>query len=86
MPQISMFYGIVIYMYYNDHAPPHFHAIYGEYEALIQILPFEVLRGNLPKRAMLLVKEWVEQNVSNLMKNWRHIENAEPLEKIPPLE
>jgi Domain of unknown function (DUF4160) len=52
MPTISEFFGIVIMMYYNDHAPPHFHARYGEYEALIQISPIGVLRGHFtPKSA-----------------------------------
>lgn len=51
MPRISEFYGILIYMYYQDHAPPHFHAIYGEHEAEIEIATGGVLHGYLPRRA-----------------------------------
>ena len=53
MPRISEFFGIVIAMYYNDHAPPHFHAIYGEYEAKIAIDIFKTLDGKLPRRALV---------------------------------
>ena len=48
VPRISAFYGIVIAMYYRDHAPPHFHAVYGEYEATIVIATLSVLSGDLP--------------------------------------
>lgn len=57
MPTISRFYGILIQMYYGDHAPPHFHALYAEYEALIDIRTFELLRGHITERAMALVLE-----------------------------
>ena len=55
MPTISVFYGILIQMFWQEHAPPHFHALYGEFEALIDIRTFEVRRGFLPRRALLLV-------------------------------
>ena len=58
MPQVSRFFGIVIYMYYNDHAPPHFHAIYGDGEATYTIETLEILRGKLPRRAHSMVVEW----------------------------
>lgn len=58
MPTISEFFGILILMYYNDHAPPHFHARYGEYEALIKIEPLGLLKGYLPPKALSLVIEW----------------------------
>ena len=51
MPRLSQFYGIAIYMYYRDHAPPHFHAIYGEHEATFRIATGTVLAGRLPRRA-----------------------------------
>jgi hypothetical protein len=57
MPKISEFFGIAIYMYFDDHAPPHFHAQYAEFEAVIQIDDFSVLRGRLPPRALGLVAE-----------------------------
>ena len=56
MPRISQYYGIAVYMYYEDHAPPHFHAIYGEFEAMIGIQSDDVLDGSLPRRALTLVK------------------------------
>jgi Domain of unknown function (DUF4160) len=58
MPTISVFYGIVIQMFWRDHAPPHFHALYAEHEALIDLRDFSVIRGSLPRRAMALVLEW----------------------------
>ncbi len=50
MPRISEFYGIAIYMYYQDHAPPHFHAIYGQYETMVGIDPVVILEGRFPRR------------------------------------
>ena len=60
MPRISTFYGIVVTMYSNDHAPPHFHARYGEYEAQIAIGTGDPLAGQLPGRATRLVREWAD--------------------------
>lgn len=57
MPQISRFFGIIIYMYFNDHSPPHFHAQYGDQEAIYTIETLEILRGNLPRRAHGMVVE-----------------------------
>jgi hypothetical protein len=57
VPTISVFYGIVIQMFWNEHAPPHFHALYGEHEALIDLRDLSVMRGSLPRRAMTLVIE-----------------------------
>jgi hypothetical protein len=57
MPEISRFFGIVIKMFYNDHIPSHFHAEYGEFEALIEIETLDVYRGMLPRRALVLVLE-----------------------------
>lgn len=50
MPEITRFSGIIIRMYFDDHPPPHFHAIYGDYEAQVSIEPIEILRSNLPPR------------------------------------
>lgn len=60
MPTISMFYGIIIQMYWNDHAPPHFHAIYGEYQGIIDIKCLTMLEGDLPRRALNLILDWAE--------------------------
>ncbi len=58
MPTISQFFGIVIQMFWREHAPPHFHALHAEHEALIDIRSLEVIRGSLPRRALALVLEW----------------------------
>lgn len=60
LPTISMFFGILIRMYFNDHAPPHFHAHYNEHEAVIAIESLAVLEGALPRRALGLVLDWAE--------------------------
>ena len=57
-PTSSSFYGILIRMFFNDHAPPHFHAPYGEFEATIEIATLAIVEGQLPRRALNLVQEW----------------------------
>lgn len=86
MPTISEFFGILILMYYNDHAPPHFHARYGEHEALLRIEPLGILKGHLPPKALSLVIEWAVIHQQELMKDWSLAENLQKLKKIPPLE
>lgn len=85
MPRISTFYGIVITMYYNDHTPPHFHAIYGEDEAQIVIASLEPLRGSLPPRAMRLVQEWAAMHRKELESNWDKARDGRALDNIEPL-
>lgn len=85
MPTISRFYGILIQMYFGDHGPPHFHALYAEFEALIDIRTFEAIGGNLPDRAMALVLEWAQQHRDELMEDWKLcVQNQAPM-KIHPL-
>jgi hypothetical protein len=85
MPEIARFYGIVIKMFYEDHNPPHFHAIYGEYEVLIDITTFAVFAGHLPPRALGLVIEWATQHQNELLNNWEKARAQESLRKIEPL-
>lgn len=85
MPRISAFYGIVIAMYYRDHAPPHFHAIYGEHEATVIIETRDVLSGYLPARALRLVREWAETHGDELATNWQKARERQPLDTIEPL-
>jgi hypothetical protein len=85
MPTISEFFGIMILMFYGDHAPPHFHARYGDDEALIRIDPVGVLKGKLPPRALSLVIEWAQIHQKELMEDWNHAANNKKLQKIPPL-
>lgn len=86
MPQISRFFGIIIKMFFDDHNPPHFHAEYGEYKAEIGITDLNVLRGELPARALGLVIEWALRHKSELLENWERMENDEPFNNIAPLE
>jgi hypothetical protein len=86
MPRVSEFFGIAIYMYFKDHPPPHFHAIYAEYEAEVGINPIQILDGSLPKRVQSLVFEWAAIHQAELQKNWEWARARNPLERIPPLE
>ena len=85
MPTISRFYGIVIGMFFDEHAPPHFHAQYAEFEASIDIRNFSVLRGKLPPKALSLVVEWAAQHQEELMADWKLAEEHGDLKSIDPL-
>ncbi len=85
MPTISAFYGILIQMFWLDHDPPHFYALYAEHEALIDIRSLEVLRGSLPPRALALVREWAAPHRDELMENWERCRRNERPMKIAPL-
>ncbi len=82
MPVITRFYGIIIKMYPNDHLPPHFHAMYGEYAGLIDIGTLEMIEGDLPNRALKLIKEWAEDYQSDLIEIW----NTKSFKKLRGLE
>lgn len=86
MPQVSRFFGIIIYMYFNDHSPPHFHAEYGEHEAVYTIKTLEILRGKLPRRAHGMVVEWATFHRDELRKNWELARQMQSLNRIDPLE
>jgi hypothetical protein len=86
MPEVSRFFGIVIAMYYNDHEPPHFHARYGEWRAVISIPFLVVLSGRLPPRALGLVLEWAVIHREELVADWHLARDQRPLEPIDPLE
>lgn len=86
MPQICHFFGVVIYMYFNDHAPPHFHAEYGEHEAVYTIETLEIMRGGLPRRAHGMVVEWASLHRDELRQNWNLAFHMRPLYRIEPLE
>jgi hypothetical protein len=86
MPQISQFFGIVIYMYFNEHLPSHFHAEYGEAEAVYRIDTLDVIRGKLPRRAHALVVEWATLHRPELRADWDRARQAVPLLEIEPLD
>jgi len=85
MPTISQFYGIVIQMFWRDHGPAHFHALYAEYEATVDICELRVLRGSLPRRALALVLEWASEHRDELMEDWElcsQLRIPKPLEPL----
>jgi hypothetical protein len=86
MPEISRFFGIVIRMYFADHQPPHFHALYGEDEVLISIDTLAVLRGSLPRRALAMVLEWAALHREELRSDWSLAAAGRALAPIEPLD
>ena len=86
MPEISRFFGIVIAMYYKEHAPPHFHAKYAGQRAAFSIEDLRMIEGRLPRRAVSLVLEWAFQHREELVENWRRVEQREELLAIEPLD
>jgi len=85
MPEIARFYGIVIYMFYNDHNPPHFHIKYQDYEAVIDIRE-GTISGILPRRALNLIYDWLDMHQQELLENWKLAKERMPLNKIEPLK
>jgi hypothetical protein len=82
MPVIARFYGIVIKMYFNDHLPPHLHALYGEYNGVFDLNTLEMVEGDLPQRAAKLVKEWENEYKDELIKMWE----TKKFKKLPGLK
>ena len=85
MPELCRFLGIVIYMLYDDHKPPHFHAEYGEYKISVAINN-GIVEGRFPRRALNAVMEWYTLHKDELLENWSLAEKHQTLKKIPPLE
>jgi len=85
VPELCRFLGIVIYMYYRDHAPPHFHAEYAEFEITVEI-ETGVITGKFPRRALNLVMEWYSLHKAELAADWSLAQNKQPLKTIDPLE
>lgn len=85
MPRLSEFYGIVIYMYWGDHNPPHFHAIYGGDEALVVIADGTFLAGSLPRTAARLEAEWTQLRRDDLIANWERAQVLDSLLPVDPL-
>jgi hypothetical protein len=88
MPVISMFYGIIIRMYFMDtrqHSRPHIHVQYGDDSAVFALDDGETLAGKLPAKQIRLVQAWIELRREDLMTNWQLAVKGEPLFKIEPL-
>ncbi|MCY3017823.1 MAG: DUF4160 domain-containing protein [Planctomycetota bacterium] len=86
MPTLSRFYGIVIRMRFNDHAPPHFHAVYGEYELRVGIWPVKILSGEAPPRVRSMVLEWAALHQEELRTAWGQCRVGEEPTQIASLE
>jgi hypothetical protein len=86
LPQVCTFYGITIYIYYDDHPDPHFHAFYGGREVMVAITDLRAMDGAITPRAMGLVVEWASRNFGALMEDWALAEQHLPLRKMAPLK
>ncbi len=86
MPEISRFFGIIIAMFFDDHNPPHFHARYGNDNAVIKITDLTVLEGYLQPRALGLVMEWAAIHKDELLNDWELAKNKKPLFPVEPLK
>ena len=88
MPAISMFYGVIIYLYFKDnkkHKLPHIHVKYQEYEVIVSIPDGDILEGNIPKSKMKLLQAWIELHKDELVANWELALAGEHPYKIEPL-
>ena len=85
MPELSRFLGIVIAMYFKDHNPPHFHVLYNEYDAEIEIKTLAILDGELPPRVLGLALEWAGLHKEELLDDWNLIKTTGKFNKIQPL-
>ena len=85
MPIISRFFGIIIYLYWKDHSPPHFHAKYQDQEITMEIKTGKV-KGNINKRALKMLNEWRKKYLNELLDDWQLAQNKKILKNIDPLE
>ena len=85
MPRICYFLGISIHMYYDEHNPPHFHAIYNGLEGSFSINPLKYSKGELPSRIVGLVIEWADMHKEELLDNWNILKETGKCKKIKPL-
>jgi len=86
MPELSRFYGIIVRMFYGDHPPPHFHAVYQNEEIKVDIITLEIIEGAMSRRAQALVLEWAALHRVELRRAWELASCHQEPSKIPPLE
>lgn len=86
MPEISRFYGIIIKMFFADHNPPHFHVLYNDFAAIVEIDTLSIIEGKLPPRALGMTMEWASIHQDELKAFWDTASRMEPIGKIQPLE
>lgn len=84
MPTVSIFFGIVIYMYFEDHNPPHFHAKYQEFRGLFT-LDGELIKGDIPEKQKKLIAAWAEIHREELINNWELAKHKKEILTIEPL-
>ena len=82
MPVLSVFFGIIIRMWHDDHPPPHIHVEYQGFEALVDIQTGEVSKGKLPRKVATIVRDWCLAHRQELLDNWDRAQRFEPLERI----
>lgn len=88
MPSISMFYGIIVYLYFKDnkqHNKPHIHVRYQEDEVIVAIPDGEVLEGSIPSNKMKLLQAWIELHKDDLVADWELALSGQQPYKIDPL-
>ncbi len=86
MPEISRFFGIVVFMYWDEHNPPHFHVRYNEENAVINIKTLKLMEGHLSRRALNLVLDWAELHQEKLLTDWDLCQQNLMPDKIDPLK
>ena len=85
MPEISRFYGLIVFMNFKDHNPPHFHVWYGDYKVIVTIAD-GIVKGEMPKRALKMIFDWLKMHREELMIDWDLAQNGDALNKIEPLK
>ena len=86
MPELSRFLGIGIFMYFEDHNPPHFHVRYNDFRAVFSVNDLSLVEGKLPARVLGLVVEWAELHKKELLENWDMLQKTGKWFKIEPLD
>jgi Domain of unknown function (DUF4160) len=82
MPTISIFFGIVVQMYWREHPPPHFHAYYQGFEGLFSIETGELIEGQMPPGARRILKDWTLRHQAELLENWERCKSKKPLNAV----
>ena len=85
MPVLSMFYGVIISVFYKDHNPPHIHIQYAEYNAIVDFNG-NILEGELPVKQRKLIEAWIVLHQDELYANWQLAKDKQNLFKIDPLK
>lgn len=82
MPVVSVFFGIIVRMWHDDHPPPHIHVAYQGFEALVDIRSGDITEGRLPAKAGAIVRDWCDRHRAELLTNWERAQRFEPIERI----